>query len=489
MAQGDVILRFNEVSFRYGHTKPILNEAEFSVRRGSKVTLMGQNGAGKSTIFSLITKEFTADEGAVVLNDRLSIAIAKQTIPAEWLNLSVREYFEQAFPGQKIYDIDPRIIKTLKAVNMEVPLDRKVSTFSGGQKARLLLSFALIQNPDLLLLDEPTNNLDKAGIEYLKDFLKEYTKTVLVISHDADFLNSFSDGVLYLDVFTKKIEQYSGNYFTVVSEIEKRIERERMQNARLQRNIENRKEQMNFFSQKGGHLRDVASKMREKIGELEDDMIDMRQEDKTIRQFAIPCQENISGDLIKISSVSIIRHGKATKKEVDIALKKKERLLLKGPNGIGKTTLLETIAKGTDKHIEITEDVRVGYYRQDFSTLNPDDTVYKSLGDAMVQGGEQELRSTAAGFLLSKELMGNKIGTLSEGQKGLVALARLVLQKPGIIILDEPTNHINFRHLPVIAKALDRYEGAMILVSHMPEFVNQIKITTELDLEALLSKK
>ena len=489
MAQGDVILRFNKVSFGYGHIKPILNEAEFSVRRGSKVTLMGQNGAGKSTIFSLITKELASDEGAVVLNERMSIAIARQTIPSEWMSLTVREYFEQAFPGQKIYDIDPRIIKILKAVNMEAPLDKKVGTFSGGQKARLLLSFALIQNPDLLLLDEPTNNLDKAGIEHLKEFLKEYKNTVLVISHDADFLNSFTDGVLYLDVFTKKVEQYAGDYSTVVSEIEKRIERERMQNVRLQRDIENRKEQMNFFAQKGGHLRDVAAKMREKIGEAEEDMVEARQEDKTIRQFAIPCQEDISGDLIKISSVSIIKKGKATKKEVDIALKKKERLLLKGPNGIGKTTLLETIAAKKDKNIEITEGVRVGYYRQDFSTLNPEDTVYKSLGDAMVAGGEQELRSTAAGFLISKELMNNQIKTLSEGQKGLVSLARLVLQRPGIIILDEPTNHINFRHLPVIAKALDRYEGAMILVSHMPEFVNQIKITAELDLEALIVKK
>jgi ATP-binding cassette subfamily F protein 3 len=128
--------------------------------------------------------------------------------------------------------------------------------------------------------------------------------------------------------------------------------------------------------------------------------------------------------------------------------------------------------------------VKVGYYRQDFSTLNFDDTVYQSLAGVLTgRLDEEKLRAVAASFLITKELINTKIGSLSEGQKGLVAFARLVLQKPGLLILDEPTNHINFRHLPVIAKALDQYEGAMILVSHVPEFVKQIRIDEVLDLE------
>jgi ATP-binding cassette subfamily F protein 3 len=447
---------------------------------------MGQNGAGKSTLFALITGEYRPEEGLVSTNDRMSIAIAKQVIPHDQLNLTVHDFFENAF-ATKIYDIDPRIAKVLAAVNLQVSdTSRKVKEFSGGQQARLLLSFALIQNPDILLLDEPTNNLDKDGIEHLKKFLKEYQKTVIVISHDADFLNSFTDGVLYLDVFSHKVEQYSGNYFDVVKEIEARIERERMQNVRLQKDIENRKEQMNFFAQKGGHLRDVASKMKDKVSELEDSMVETRQEDKTIRQFVIPCQEEISGDIAKFSSIPIIKNGKSVEKKIELELKRRDKLLLKGPNGIGKTTLLEAIYSGKAKGVEIQPGVRIGYYRQDFSTLDPEDTVYKSLADLMVgEGGEEQLRSTASGFLITKEVISAKIKTLSEGQKGLVAFARLVLQRPGLLILDEPTNHINFRHLPIIAKALDKYDGAMILVSHMPEFVNQIKMTGALDLETL----
>ncbi|MCD8527921.1 MAG: ATP-binding cassette domain-containing protein, partial [Candidatus Pacebacteria bacterium] len=154
----------------------------------------------------------------------------------------------------------------------------------------------------------------------------------------------------------------------------------------------------------------------------------------------------------------------------------------KGPNGIGKSTLLERLASGTAAGARIGEGVRVGYYRQDFSTLNFDHTVFESLAEVMDRVDEQVLRATAASFLITGELIHNKIGTLSEGQKGLVSFARLVLQKPGLLILDEPTNHINFRHIPVIAQALDAYEGALILISHVPEFVASVHIDEVLDL-------
>ena len=134
---------------------------------------------------------------------------------------------------------------------------------------------------------------------------------------------------------------------------------------------------------------------------------------------------------------------------------------------------------------EIQQGVRIGYYRQDFSTLDFERTVYEELADAAKRGTEEDMRSVAAGFLLDAEILKTRIGLLSEGQKGLVAFAKLVLERPGLLLLDEPTNHINFRHIPVIAKALDRYEGALILVSHVPEFVKQIKIDRILDLDTL----
>jgi len=484
MPNNEVILRFNDVTFEYGKKK-ILDEATFSVRRGAKVTLMGQNGAGKSTMFQLIMGTLHAEEGNVIIEEGLTMAISKQVIPRDQLGETVLTFFESAFPDKKVYDIEPRIKKVLKIVNLSAPLDRIVKSFSGGQQARLLLAYALIQDPDMLLLDEPTNNLDAAGIEHLTKFLIDSKKTCIVISHDADFLNAFTHGVLYLDIFGKKVEQYTGDYFDVVKEIAARLERERMKNVRLQRDIIHRKEQMNFFAQKGGHMRDVARKMNEKIVELEEDVVEVRREDKTIHNFAIPCQEDLVGHILELTSVSVIKNHKATVKKVKIALKKNERLHLTGPNGIGKTTLLEALASGHAKGENIEPGTRIGYYRQDFSTLDFDATVWDTLARAMREGDQDKLRSTAAGFLLDAELLRAKIGALSEGQKGLVAFAKLSLEAPGLLILDEPTNHINFRHIPVIAKALNRYEGAMILVSHVPDFVKQIRIDYTLDLEAL----
>ena len=483
MPQNNVILRFNKVSFKYGN-KLILNEADFSMRHGSKITLMGQNGAGKSTIFQLITGGLKSESGAISIMDGLTMATARQVISRDEAELTVRDFFEKVF-AKKIYDIEPRIDKVLAVVHLAVPHEKILKNLSGGQQARLLLAQALIQNPDILLLDEPTNNLDKQGIAHLTQFLVDYQKTCIVISHDADFLNSFTHGVLYLDIFTKKIEQYNGDYFTVVEEIQARLEREHKMNVRLEKDIQHRKDQANFFAQKGGHMRDVAQKMKKKVIELEGDIVEVRREDKTIRNFTIPCQKDIGGCILELKSVSIVKNHKPIIKKINITLRKKERLLLVGPNGIGKTTLLEAIASGHAKNEYIAAGITIGYYRQDFSTLNFEEIVYKTLSSAMSDGTEQELRSCAAGFLLDAEILKTKIGSLSEGQKGLVAFAKLSLEWPGLLILDEPTNHINFRHIPVIARALDRYEGAMILVSHVPDFVKQIKIDQVLDLESI----
>ena len=493
----DTIVRFDKVSFDFGVNKPILDEVSFSIRRGMKLTLMGQNGAGKSTILSLISGINIPESGVINITKGVSIALARQVIPRNEIELTVREFFEKCFQNKtsaKVYDIDPRIDEILEIVNLknhEKVHDRIIKSFSGGQQARLLLASALIQKPELLLLDEPTNNLDKAGIAHLTDFLTNYKKTVLVISHDAEFLNSFTQGVLYLDIYTKKIEQYVGNYFNVTKEITARVEKENMKNAQLAKEIQAKKDQANVFAHKGGRLRLVARRMREKAEELEEDIVDVRKEDKTIRPFNIPTQPDLIGEVLNISSFNILspKTHKIVKRTANISLNKNKHLFLKGPNGIGKTTLLESLANANkeNKGMKIKEEIRVGYYRQDFSTLNFDDTVYQSLSDAMLEGGErldeERMRSIASGFLITGELMKTKIGSLSEGQKGLVAFARIVLIKPGILILDEPTNHINFRHLPVIAKALDGYSGTMILVSHVPEFVSQIRIDEVLDLE------
>jgi ATPase subunit of ABC transporter with duplicated ATPase domains len=487
MSRDESVLRFEEVSFEYGPNKPILEEVSFSVRRNSKITIMGQNGGGKSTMFGLITGHHKPDSGRVIISRGVTIAIARQVIPRDQLDLSVRDFFQKMFTT-KIHDIDPRIDEVLEVVNLkghEKIHDRIVRSFSGGQQARLLLASALIQDPDLLLLDEPTNNLDKGGIAHLTQFLKDYKKTVIVISHEAEFLNAFTDGVLYLDVFTRKVEQYVGNYFDVREQITARVEKENRKNAQLAKEIQENKDKANFFAHKGGQMRLVAKRMREKAELLEEDMVDIRREDKTIKPFTIPSQPEKIGPILTVTAFTTLnsKTHKPVERKTNIVLRKNMHLLLKGPNGIGKSTLLESIAKGEASGSVISPGITVGYYRQDFSTLNFEDTVGDSLRSVMKERIEQTMRAVAAGFLIDADLLESKIGSLSEGQKGLVAFARLVLQRPGLLILDEPTNHINFRHIPIIAEALNKYEGAMILVSHVPDFVEKIRIDEVLDLE------
>jgi ABC-type Mn2+/Zn2+ transport system ATPase subunit len=165
----EVILRFDDVTFEYLAKKPVLEEANFSLRRGAKITLMGQNGAGKSTIFSLIKGEITPKSGRISLTNNPSIGAARQTMAHEHLALNVEDYFATAF-NDRPANLRSLINKVLEAVNLEVPYERLVGELSGGQQARLLLAYALIQDPDILLLDEPTNNLDKEGIDHLLTF-------------------------------------------------------------------------------------------------------------------------------------------------------------------------------------------------------------------------------------------------------------------------------------------------------------------------------
>ncbi|MCB9814618.1 ABC-F family ATP-binding cassette domain-containing protein [Candidatus Nomurabacteria bacterium] len=488
MSRNDGIIVFKGVSYEYDATKPILKEADFVVRRGAKLTLMGQNGAGKSTLFTLITGQIRPDEGMINIEPKTTIAVSRQIIPRAELTLTVRAFFEKLF-SEKVYDIDPRIDEVLEVVNLtptekqkETFKDRIIGSFSGGQQARLLLASALIQNPDVLLLDEPTNNLDVAGIAHLTDFLKDYKKTVIVISHDADFLNAFTEGVLYLNTQNRQIEQYNGNYHTVVKEIAARVEKEQRKNAQLAKEIQANKEKINFFAAKGGKMRLVAKRMREDIEESEENKVDVRKEDKTIRPFTIKPHDDIPLEVVKLTSYQVIKDHEPKQVACDITLKRGEHLQIVGPNGIGKTTLLESLAGGHAKGEEVAPGVKIGYYRQDFSNLDFDKTVSETLMDSMKLKLEEDMRSIAAGFLLFKDVMKTKVGDLSEGQKGLVAFAKLRMEEPGLLILDEPTNHINFRHIPVIAEALNEYKGAMILVSHVPEFVEKIRIDDVLDL-------
>ncbi len=488
-SQNPVILRFDEVTFAYNDGKKvILDEADFSIRQNTKITIMGQNGAWKSTIFKMITWEAQPQKGKINIVPGNSIAIQKQVIPRDMMNLTLREYLATAF-SEKDYQLDRKIEWVLKDVNLSVPsYDKQLKDFSGGQQARLLLAHALIQKPDILLLDEPTNNLDKAWIWDLIWFLLTYDKTVVVISHDADFLNMFTDWVLYVNVGTKKVEQYWGDYYDALEQIAKEIEKAKSQNARMEKQIADAKEKINFFSNKGWKMRKLASKMRDEVEDSEENKVEVRKDDKTIAKFTIPF-ENLVGPIVTVNNVELMNRSHDRESfhlQQPIVAKKWDRYILEWPNGIWKSTLLKRLISSHDGDAIIHPWVRVWYYSQDFNALDMNMIVRDALQEVTNEITDQETYKVAAMFLLTWDLLKNPIYLLSEGQKWLLCYARFVIQKPHLLILDEPTNHINFRHLPVIADALSEYEWAMIMVSHDQQFVEKMKDLQVVDLGRLL---
>ncbi len=313
---------------------------------------MGQNGAGKSTLFKLITGEIKPTSGEISIDKKLIVATARQVMPASDMTLSIEEYFRASFADIEKHELHRKIASALEIVNLKAPLDKIISSFSGGQQARLLLASALIQDPDLLLLDEPTNNLDYTGIAHLTDFLVNYPKSVIVISHDTEFLNAFTEGVLYLDSFKKKIEQYAGDYDDVLSQIASRIEKERQLNARMKQGIQENKDKSNFFAHKGGGLRAVAKKMREKAAKMESEMVEVRRDDKTIRPFVIPEQTDLISPTLRISSFTIMKDHEVVEKKTDVVLGKNMHLLISGPNGIGKSTFIDSLVSNGYNRVE-----------------------------------------------------------------------------------------------------------------------------------------
>ncbi len=382
-------------------------------------------------------------------------------VPQDKLDTTIEDFFAQE-PAE--------IRKILASVKLDVSITKKLKELSGGQKARLLLAYALISNPDVLLLDEPTNNLDKTGVEFLTNFLINYRKTCIVISHDSDFLNSFTNGVLNLDVHTKKVEQFVGNYYDVTNEIAAKLERDRRENARLEKSIKDRFLKINKLGGKSIAMSQLARRIRKDIDEDRTEMVETRREDKTIPEFVIPNQEYV-GAIIEI------------KKPIETELVKGSRLMIKGPNGIGKSTLLRSMLSG--ESADINPKIRIGYYSQDFSELDFNQTAYESLVSVSLTDKPQDIYEAGASFLLTNDILKTKIEALSEGQKGLLCYARLTLQQPGLLILDEPTNHINFRHIPVITKAINEFEGPIIFVSHLPDFYEKIKEVREVDMEKI----
>jgi ABC-type multidrug transport system ATPase subunit len=243
----------------------------------------------------------------------------------------------------------------------------------------------------------------------------------------------------------------------------------------MRRQIEEKRAQAEVFAHKGGKLRGVAKRMRGLAEDAEENLVDVRKEDTTIRSFRIPAQQFdplFDGKVVEVASVTIVKNHKPKEIDLQIEVRKDMHVLITGPNGIGKSTLLRSIVEGTAAHVKVTKDVRIGYYQQDFGNLDFEQTGYEALKAVMKTNDEHKLRSTAAGFLLDRALLESKIASLSEGQKGLLSFCRLVLLEPGLLILDEPTVGLDPKQVAEVRDLIKKLRGkhTIILSTHiLPE--------------------
>lgn len=467
----EVILRFDSVVFQYGEKKPILDEVSFSLRRGAKKTLMGQNGAGKSTIFKLIMGELKATEGKVALSDSTSIATAAQVLDREDSDLTVEKYFAKA---KVAGNLKSNINKVMEAVNLTVPTDRKVGALSGGQQARLLLAYALIQNPDILLLDEPTNHLDIMTIAWLEAYLINEFKGLLVfVSHDIKFLNKISTHVLDIDY--GEVREYVGDYNLFLVKKKEIAEQKLSEKKYAEDKLAHMQKFVERFGAKASKARQAQSrvKMMEKI-----ELPDIKNSSRMSPNFHFECKRPSGKVVLTLDKVVKTYGEKNVLNNVSFSVNKDEKVAIIGHNGIGKSTLLKIAMQAlepTSGKSEWGYETHVSYFAQDHhEQLSQSMSVLEWLTQQCPKESSASIRNVLGQVLFVKEEVESNILHISGGEAARLLVAKMMLEKPNVLVLDEPTNHLDIEGIEALIKALKAYKGTLILVSHDRHFVGQI---------------
>lgn len=490
----------------------VLNNINFLINEGEKAALIGINGAGKTTLLKIITGEYEADGGDVVLQKGASMGYLSQVIDVT----SHRTIYEEMLDAKKeIIDIEKKIhtleqdisrlsgeglektmesysrlmdqfekangyawkseiVGVLKGLGFtESEFDTPIHTLSGGQKTRVALSRILLTQPDIILLDEPTNHLDMDAIHWLETFLSNYRGAVLIVSHDRYFLDR---------VVSKVIEIENGNSQTFLGNYSKYAEKKKAQrDAQMklylnqQQEIKHQEEVItklrSFNREKSIRRAESREKMLDKIERVEKPIV----LNSRMRISLEP--EVISGnDVLTIENLSKSFENKPLFLNLNLSIHRGEVVGLLGANGTGKTTLLKIInrhLRPDSGKIHYGAKVSIGYYDQEQHVLNDENTIFDEISDAYPKLTNTRIRNVLAAFLFTGDRVFQKIGTLSGGEKGRVSLAKLMLSNANFLILDEPTNHLDIQSREILEDAINDYEGTVFYVSHDRYFINQ----------------
>ena len=516
------MLQVNHIHLSYG-PRLVLDDVSFTVAPGEKAGLIGVNGAGKSSLLKIIAGLQETDGGKVLLPRTygyLSQDVAHESTVTG--GNTVRDYifnsigldaalhtfeelshklaeaaqdevsmllrrFEQAqedLERLSYYEADARAEQLIAGLKLGgVTLDRLVSTLSGGQKTKLALARLLFQSPDLLLLDEPTNFLDVEATGWLMDYLDHYRGALLIISHDLDLLDHSINKVLRLNEFTHKLEEYRGtysNYLTVTGDALALMERTKAQQEREIARLRKTSEKLRGYGASRVSQRIAVDK---RIATLESSKPSLPQASRRIK-IDFPVRQP-SGQIVLRADKLTKRYGtKEVFRHISFQVERGQRLVVIGLNGAGKTTLMRTLLGITTLNtgiVTMSDRVRLGYYAQENEGLDYSNTVLNE-AMAVLPTDSKRVRGVLGRFLFNGDRVFQQVGTLSGGEKTRLALAKMVLDGPNLLILDEPTTHLDVMSRNIIGEALGNYNGTIIAVTHDIDFVRHLRPDTLLSM-------
>lgn len=491
----------------------LFNPVTFEVKSGERIALIGPNGGGKSTILKMIMGDLPTDEGLIIKKKNLSIGYLSQAVISgkdQTLYEEASEVFDKAKRIQdEINDICTRMsldpsniqlqdlyakkeaelersggydyeykIKTI--LNMfgfqENVWNRKISTFSGGEKSRMAFSKLLLLNPEILILDEPTNHLDIVTIEWLEDYLKSYQGALLFVSHDKAFINNIANKILELE--NKTLSVYYGNYDKYALEKKHRYgiqlkayNHQQEEMAKIQRFITFYMPKPRFVSR--------AHDREKKLARLEANAIDKPTIQKNKVHIDFKGETREKRELIRFKDVSIgYSDGNTLISDINFTLRGQDHLVIMGANGAGKTTFIKTLMgkiKPKSGDIEFMTRLNIGYLQQDFMNVQDPRTIFDYFKDLFPTMEDQQIYDHLGKFSFTYDDDNKKtVDSLSGGEQMRVILAKLCLMNYDILILDEPTNHLDLMTKSELEDALSNYKGTLIVISHDRDFIDAI---------------
>lgn len=505
-----MILSCNHISKSYG-VETILNDCSFFINDNEKAAIVGNNGAGKSTIMKIIMGELSPDDGNVIIGKDKTIGYLAQyqdlgsdttiyeevksvkqnlidmeqklleyekemaKVSGDELSKLIETYtnLEHRFQLLNGYSYKSEIEGVIKGLGFtENDFNKSVGNLSGGQKTRVALCKLLLEKPDIIMLDEPTNHLDLNSIKWLETYLLNYNGAVLIIAHDRYFLDKIVSKVIEIE--NHKAHVYSGNYSDFA--VKKQELRVATMNAYLKQQSEIKHQEeviakLRSYKQEKFYKRaESREKQLEKM-----DLIEKPEELKNNMTIKLEPDIVSGNDVLSVENLEK-SYNTLLFKNISFEIKRGEHVAIIGDNGTGKTTILKIINGLVDADsgmIKLGTNVHIGYYDQEQHNLTDENTLFEEIANSYPNMTNTKIRNTLAAFMFTGEDVFKRVSDLSGGEKGRLSLAKLMLSEANLIILDEPTNHLDMASKEILENAINNYTGTVLYVSHDRYFINQ----------------